>query len=349
MAFFGGLSGWRGSSWSPWSALGSDSDSNSDSDAVTTTTQAVQTPTPDPTTATATVVQQVTTTAVSVITPSSSTPKQVTITQTQTPKPSSALLPSTIATQSSKPSSTQQQQQQSSSGAASSAQSSQAFSSARPSSLASSTSTASADSSDGGEIPDDWTYYGCVPNLDGMPALNTTYATSNELTPSLCISACAASQYHFAGLQNGNACFCGSTITSATLSSSSSSSSCSSSCSGDPTGSSKCGGPSSMSFYHLRSINPNSLSSSDPNPSSSSTLTSLSDEYGVGSTTIVAKLPEFTGTLMEYGDPNFRSGRDGVVFGEMFKVSSSNIRCPLNLDGISWIVLLGWFGMRVLR
>ncbi|WWD09848.1 hypothetical protein V865_007976 [Kwoniella europaea PYCC6329] len=352
MAFFGGLSGWSGSSWSPWSGLGSDSDS--DTDTVTTTTQVAQTSTstPSPSTATATVVQQVTTTAVSVVTPSTTASTSKAVTVTQTSKPASSAIPSTTAQDNAQTSQQQQQQQSQVSqvGSSSIAGAQSSSSTSRPSSSAAATSSSSTNSAENvGDIPDDWTYFGCVPNNNGMPALNTTYATSDELTPVLCITACAASQYHYAGLQNGNACFCGSTITTPSISSSSSS--CNMNCTGDPSGSSKCGGSSSMSFYHLRSIDPNSSSS----PNSSSTSIGLDGQYGdSGSGTVVVSLPEFTGTLMEYGDPRFRSGKDGVIFGEMFKVSSSSssrYRPDLNtkLEGLASLVLLGWVGLRILR
>ncbi|WWD01106.1 hypothetical protein V866_008044 [Kwoniella sp. B9012] len=350
MAFFGGLSGWSGSSWSPWSGLGSDSDSETDT--VTSTTQVVQTSTstPSPTTATATVVQQVTTTAVSVVTPSTtaSTPKAVTVTRPS--KAASSAIPATTAQNNAQTSQQQQQQSQDSQVGSSSIAGAQSSSStSRPSSSAAATSSSSINSTENaGDIPDDWTYFGCVPNNNGMPALNTTYATSDELTPVLCITACAASQYHYAGLQNGNACFCGSTMTTPSISSSSSS--CNMNCTGDPSGSSKCGGSSSMSFYHLKSIDPNS----SPSPNTSSTSTELDGQYGdSGSGTVVVSLPEFTGTLMEYGDPRFRSGKDGVVFGEMFKVSSAPSRYSpdpdTKLEGLASLILLGWVGLRILR
>ncbi|OCF71580.1 hypothetical protein I204_07638 [Kwoniella mangroviensis CBS 8886] len=363
MAFFGGLSGWSGSSWSEWSGLGSDSDSESEPDTATTTTPVVQTSstsTPNPTTATATVVQQVTTTAVSIVTPSTtaSTPKAVAITQTS--KPSSGAVPSTTAKNNAQTSQQQQQASQVSQvGSSSIAGAQPSSSTSRPSSSSSATPSSSTNSTeDVGDIPGDWIYFGCVPNNNGMPALNTTYATSDELTPVLCITACAASQYHYAGLltlylvENGNACFCGSTMTTSSISSSSSSSSsCNMDCTGDPSGSYKCGGPSSMSFYHLKSIDPNSSSSQNQSSSSS---TNIDGQYGdSGSGTVVVSLPEFTGTLMEYGDPRFRSGKDGVVFGEMFKISSSSSRYrpDLNtkLEGLGWVILLGWVGLRILR
>ncbi|WWC69195.1 uncharacterized protein I206_103131 [Kwoniella pini CBS 10737] len=341
MAFF-----WSGSSWSPWSqfvnsdSFDSGSDTSQSDTAVQTTSTRRSLVSVKATTAT-TVVQQVTVTSIRSIIPlttlKSSATSQNLKSATAATVQKAQIPSSSLIVQHTTPNS-------------SILISSSSSSSAPPildstaisiSSNARSSSSSSTSSPPKQFMQSDWVYWGCVDNINGIPALNTTYATSEALTPELCILACSATQYHFAGLQNGNACFCGSFITSSSISSDSTL--CTSPCSGNDT--SICGGSKSMSFYHLNSFDPNNDTSVDnANPGTSSG--SLNDYEG--SMTMVATLPEFTGTLMEYGDPRFKSNKDGVVFGKVLKVSSALSIYDHALNGGS-IFLIAFSVLRILR
>ncbi|WRT67402.1 uncharacterized protein IL334_004373 [Kwoniella shivajii] len=339
--------GWAGSSWSPWSSwLGSTSDSDSDSD-----TDGNSSSNSDPATTSTTIVQTSTSTI------------PIPVIQSTTSKIIVATLPPALVPASSpKPSTTQRSLSSLKASSTTPIQAIQTSSSQRPSSSPTASSAPSQPSAPSSitaqsaqttassptssaivveAIPDEWEYWGCIPNVNGIPVLNTTYATSDELTPSLCLTACSACQYHFAGLQNGNACFCGSSITSSSISKSSTDFTCLKACTGDP--GSICGGSTSMSFYRLKPYNPDSTYNDE------STSTSSGFGTGGGSMTVIARLPEFTGTLMEYGDPRFKNPKDSIMFGETMKISSSESRESMMSGSTLGIAILSICFVNILR
>ncbi|WVQ98987.1 hypothetical protein IAU59_006119 [Kwoniella sp. CBS 9459] len=378
MAFFGGgIGGWKGSSWSPWSQWMDGGDDNSTTDdpsetsnvPVIATSEAntpapTPTPTPTPTQAPAVTTPKSTKTPSPTPTP---TPIQSITAKTSgsdlppaAPPPSSAssnrpAVPSISPTLTSatviQVSGTSRATSTHSGSSSGSASSSNAAALAASSSTSSSSSFASSSSSS--VLPGGWEYFGCVPHVNGVPALNTTYATSDELTPALCVNACAASQYHFAGLVNGNSCFCGSIAVSYATTSSSS---CSTPCTGES--SITCGGKKAMSFYKLSPYDPTETFYANPTlagEGEGGDLADVTKYLDRGSRTEIATMPTFTGSLIGAGSPHFRDSLHGVVFGQLIRASSeaSSLRPGMlgkgdyRLLGIATLVV--WFFFRMAR
>ncbi|WVF71927.1 hypothetical protein IAT40_006737 [Kwoniella sp. CBS 6097] len=343
MAFFGGgMGGWRGSSWSPWSRWANGNDDGEDtsgSDSTTpqaiATTSAAPSPTLTPTPTQAPIATTSKPTTAPAPTP---TPVQPTVPRPSSAEPPAAASPPSSSSSSPSPPESSKQTAATSSQAAQAVSTSQVapsqgasdgsasstdpagFSASASGSASSSAAFSSSSSASG--LPVGWEYYGCVPDSNGVPALNTTYATSDELTPSLCVNACAASQYHFAGLVNGNSCFCGSI---AVTYSTTSSSSCSIPCSGES--SIACGGKKSMSFYRLSPYDPTETFYANPTlVGQGGDLADVTKYLDAGSRTEIATMPTFTGSLIGAGSPNFRDSLHGVVFGRLIRADSGASR-----------------------
>ncbi|WVQ78506.1 hypothetical protein IAT38_000592 [Cryptococcus sp. DSM 104549] len=324
------LSDWKGSSWSSWS----DDDDEDDDEDVDEDDEEDE----EDDTETTTTTKVVTTTS-----SRSSTAPASTISSTVSPSTSASLsVTSTSASATSTTGSAWASQ--------SSASSSLSFTEAGASATA---------AVDGGALPDGWQWYGCFGDVHGMPTLNETYATSDQLTPALCLSACSSSNYHFAGLENGNSCFCASSITSL-----SNSTSCNSPCTGSS--SSTCGGSSAMGLYHATGYDPKSFvlvsassSTSGVSLASATRAAAMTTSSEGGSsvvsgvtTTGTGALPAFTGSLMDNGAPRFRSFRADVVLGKVAKCESGARRTmgtPVTSDVLPGALLLSviWAYRRV--
>ena len=85
----------------------------------------------------------------------------------------------------------------------------------------------------------------CLQEVDGR-ALTGYLVSENGMTISKCLSICGSKGFHFAGVEYGSECHCGSVLSNG-ASLSKSSTSCSMGCSGDATV--LCGGPNALQLY----------------------------------------------------------------------------------------------------
>lgn len=117
-------------------------------------------------------------------------------------------------------------------------------------SVASSTTTLVTSTTNGAATAtaDPWISQGCYLDNTAKRNLKAANMIDSAMTIQKCTTYCANSGQPYAGLENGNQCFCGSILTPT------SSTACSTICPGDPSMSTICGGSRALSVYYNSAI-----------------------------------------------------------------------------------------------